>query len=52
MDVIDISNLDQCIDNVKRAVIESDYGLQDPTNYSQLRGRLESARNRSASVVS
>lgn len=42
---IDISNLNRCVENVRNAILEGDPGLQDPTNYSQLRGRLETARN-------
>lgn len=44
-DVIDISNLGQCIENAKQAVLEGDPGPQDPVNYGQLRERLELSRN-------
>ncbi|HEY7777499.1 MAG TPA: hypothetical protein VIA09_03070 [Nitrososphaeraceae archaeon] len=36
-DVIDISNLGQCIENAKQAVLEGDPGPQNPVNYGQLR---------------
>ena len=39
----DISNFKNCVEDAKRAMISSDFAPQDPTNYSQLRGRLERA---------
>jgi hypothetical protein len=44
-EVVDISNLSQCIENAKQAVLEGDPGPQDPVNYGQLRERLESTQN-------
>jgi hypothetical protein len=41
----DISNFKNCIEDVKRAMLANDFAPQDPTNYSQLRGRLEASRN-------
>ena len=43
---LDISNMVNCIEDVKKAVLENDRGPEDPTNYSQLRGRLEASRNK------
>jgi hypothetical protein len=42
----DISNLTSCIDDVRRAALESDAGPEDPTEFNGLRGRLEAARLR------
>ena len=42
----DISNLDMCIKDVIKAALDNDLGPEDPTNYSQLRGRLEACRNK------
>jgi hypothetical protein len=42
----DISNLNRCIEDVKKAELEYDAGPEDPSNYSQLRGRLEASRNK------
>jgi hypothetical protein len=41
-----IGNLKNCIEDVKRAALENDLGPEDPTNYNQLRGRLEASRNK------
>lgn len=41
----DIGNFKNCIEDAKRAMLASDFAPQDPTNYSQLRGRLEASRN-------
>lgn len=40
-----ITNLANCIEDVRRAVIEGDAGPGDPTNYHQLRARLFAVRN-------
>jgi hypothetical protein len=42
----DISNLKNCVDDVKRSALDSDAGPEDPTNYNQLRGRLEACRGK------
>ena len=42
----DINNLRLCTEDVTKAVLENDQGPSDPTNYSQLRGRLEASRNK------
>jgi hypothetical protein len=42
---MDISNFKNCIEDAKRAMLANDFAPQDPTNYSQLRGRLEASRN-------
>jgi hypothetical protein len=42
---LDISNFKNCIEDAKRAMLANDFAPQDPTNYSQLRGRLEASRN-------
>jgi len=34
------------IEDAKNAIVENDLGPEDPTNYSQLRGRLEASRNK------
>jgi len=41
-----ISNLNECIEDVRRAALQHDLGPDDPTIYSQLRGRLEASRNK------
>ncbi|WP_338709028.1 hypothetical protein [Paenibacillus amylolyticus] len=41
----DISNMTTCIENVKKAILSNQNGLVDPTNYHQLRGRLEAVNN-------
>ena len=41
----DISNFKNCVEDAKRAMLANDFAPQDPTNYSQLRGRLEASRN-------
>jgi hypothetical protein len=42
----DISNLKNCVKDVIKAVLENDLGPNDPTNYSQLRNRLEASENK------
>jgi hypothetical protein len=42
----DIGNLGNCIKDIKKAALDNDPGPKDPTNYSQLRGRLESSREK------
>jgi hypothetical protein len=39
-----ITNLDECVEDARRAGLDSDLGPQDPTNYQQLRGRLQAVR--------
>src|SRR5947207_12651407 len=40
----DISNLQGCIDDVRRAGLDSDPGPAEPTDFHDLRGRLETCR--------
>ncbi len=40
----DLGNLDACIADAKQAAMDSDPGPPEPTNFHQLRGRLEAAR--------
>jgi hypothetical protein len=42
----DLSRLSSCVKEVMDAVSDTDPGPADPTNYSQLRGRLEAVRNK------
>jgi len=42
----DISNLKGLIEDAKKAFLDNDDGPEDPTDYSQLRGRLEASRNK------
>jgi len=42
----DISHLNTCIEDVRQAALDNDPGPEDPTDFDQLRGRLESARNK------
>jgi hypothetical protein len=42
----DISNLRNCVDDVKKAALDSDPGPEDPLDYSKLRGRLEACREK------
>ncbi|OPY74173.1 MAG: hypothetical protein A4E62_00030 [Syntrophorhabdus sp. PtaU1.Bin002] len=42
----DITNLRKCIDDAKKAAMDGDTGPKDPTDYSQLRGRLEACREK------
>lgn len=41
---LDISKLDDCVEDARLAGLDSDPGPADPTNYHQLRGRLQAAR--------
>lgn len=41
-----ISNLQNCIEDVKKAALTNAEGPIDPTNYHELRGRLESSRDK------
>ncbi|HET6201935.1 MAG TPA: hypothetical protein VFI25_03935 [Planctomycetota bacterium] len=43
---IDLSNLPACVEDVRRAALDSDSGPADPTSYSALRGRLEASREK------
>src|SRR5262249_1984186 len=45
-DAPDISHLDACIEDVRQAALDSDAGPDDPTDFDQLRGRMEAARNK------
>lgn len=42
----DITNLPACIQDVKKAVLSNIQGPPDPTDYHQLRGRLEAAKSK------
>ncbi|MCY9581443.1 hypothetical protein [Paenibacillus alvei] len=42
----DISNLPQCVEDVRKAVVSNIPGPPDPTDYHQLRGRLEAVRRK------
>ncbi len=42
----DISNLQMCIEDAKRAGLDGDTGPADPTGYDRLRGRLEACREK------
>jgi hypothetical protein len=42
----DISHLDVCVENARQAGLDSDPGPADPTDFDELRGRLETARNK------
>lgn len=42
----DISNLQRCVDDVKKAALTNLEGPSDPADYYQLRGRLEAARDK------
>jgi len=41
----DIDNFKNCIADAKMAMLANDCAPQDPTNHSQLRGKLEASRN-------
>jgi hypothetical protein len=43
---LDISNLKKCTEDVVRAILESDFGPDDPINYKQLLDRLEASQNK------
>ncbi|PES10274.1 hypothetical protein [Bacillus cereus] len=42
----DISNLSQCIDDIKNAIFDSDTGPSNPKDYNELRGKLEACREK------
>ncbi|HFK1721322.1 TPA: hypothetical protein ACGXQB_003088 [Bacillus cereus] len=42
----DISNLKNCIEDVRKAALTNIDGPEDPTNYHELRGRLETLRDK------
>jgi len=42
----DITNLQKCIEDAKKAAMDGDTGPKDPTDYNQLRGRLEACREK------
>ncbi len=44
--MIDINNLQNCIQDVRKSVLDEDPGPKDPTDYNQLRGRLEASREK------
>ena len=46
IDKPDISNLAKCIEDVKNAALATDLGPSNPTDYNQLRGRLEASRGK------
>ncbi|WP_257145617.1 hypothetical protein [Bacillus cereus] len=48
----DISNLSQCIDDVKNAAFDSDTGPSDIKDYNELRGKLEACRDKFALTLS
>ena len=39
------NNYKNCYEDIKKAIIIHDFGPEDPTNYSQLRNRLEASKN-------
>jgi len=41
-----VTHLDTCIEDVRQSALDSDRGPDDPTNFDELRGRLETARNK------
>jgi hypothetical protein len=43
---IDITNIGQCIEDVRRAFLDGDTGPSEPSNFSQLLGRLVAARSK------
>ncbi len=45
-DEIDISNLEECIEDVRKAVLSNLQAPEDPTDYDQLRGRLEAVKEK------
>ncbi|MEA2904341.1 MAG: hypothetical protein QOI12_1728 [Alphaproteobacteria bacterium] len=42
----DISHLNTCIEDARQAALDGDPGPADPTDFDQLRGRLETARGK------
>jgi len=42
----DISNLQSCMDDAVKAAMDGDAGPADPSDYNQLRGRLEACRSK------
>jgi len=42
----DISNLQSCMEDSVKAAMDSDTGPADPSDYNQLRGRLEACRSK------
>lgn|SRR5262249_38239831 len=42
----DISNLQNCIENVRQAGLDQDPGPADPLQFDALRGRLQAARSK------
>lgn len=44
--MIDISNLQNCIQDVRKAALDGDTGPKDPTDYHELLGRLEASRKK------
>ncbi len=43
---LNLDNLQACTDDARRAALDGDTGPSDPTDFSQLRGRLEAAREK------
>ncbi len=48
----DISNLAVCIEDVRLAAVHGDPGPSDPSDFSSMRGRLESTARQNASALS
>ncbi|RKN55042.1 MULTISPECIES: hypothetical protein [Bacillus] len=46
----DISNLNKCIEDVRKAALTNISGPEDPKNYHELRGRLEAVRDKLPSI--
>lgn len=44
--MVDISNLQNCVQDVKKAALDGDPGPKDPTDYHELLGRLEASRKK------
>jgi hypothetical protein len=44
--IADISNLVRCVEDAKKAFLDGDDGPPAPTNFNQLKGRLEASRNK------
>jgi hypothetical protein len=43
----DITHLEICVEDARQAAFDSDLGPNDPTDFDQLRGRLQTASNKS-----
>src|SRR4051812_34235814 len=42
----DIRSMTDCIEDVRQAALDGDQGPEEPTDFHQLRGRLEAARSK------